>query len=193
MSFFDVSEMKFQFHSNFCLFPSLNSYSLFFSSINASFDNMTCMRNSLPNLKELFILESSQEVEYDEEEAFREINRELEQFEHKPKPNLSETETINLGSSEDVKEIKISLHINKEIREVIIQLLFEYKDVFDWSYDDMPGLSVDLVVHKLPVYPDCLPVQQKRRKFKSDLSKKIKEEIMKQLNAKVIQVIRYTT
>ena len=47
-------------------------------------------------------------MEYDEEEAFREINRELEQFEQKSKPNLSETETINLGSTEDVKEIKIS-------------------------------------------------------------------------------------
>ncbi|XP_027767963.1 uncharacterized protein LOC114074305 [Solanum pennellii] len=163
-------------------------------SVNDGFDNMTCMWNSLPDFKELFILESpSQEVEYDEEEAFREINRELEQFEHKPKPNLSETETINLGSSEDVKEIKISLHINQEIREAIIQLLFEYKDVFAWSYDDMPGLSVDLVVHKLPVYPDFPPVQQKRRKFKPDVSEKIKEEIMKQLNAKVIQVIRYTT
>ena len=57
----------------------------------------------------------------------------------------------------------------------------------------MPGLSVDLVVHKLPVYPDCPPVQQKRRTFKLDVSEKIKEEIMKQLNAKVIQVIRYTT
>ncbi|XP_027771374.1 uncharacterized protein LOC114076473 [Solanum pennellii] len=163
-------------------------------SVNAGFDNMTCMRNSLPDFKELFILESpSQKVEYDDKEAFMEINRELEQFEHKPKPNLSETETINLGSSDDVKEIKISLHINQEIREAIIQLLFEYKDVFAWSYDDMSGLSVDLVVHKLPVYPDFPPVQQKRRKFKPDVSEKIKEEIMKQLNAKVIQVIRYTT
>ena len=53
---------------------------------------MTCMRNSLPDFKVLFILESpSQEVEYDEEEAFREINWELEKFEHKLKPNLSET------------------------------------------------------------------------------------------------------
>jgi len=155
---------------------------------------MTCMRNSLPDLKELFILESpSQEVEYDEEEAFREINRELEQFEHKPKPNLSETEAINLGSNEEVKEIKISLHVKKEIRDAIIQLLFEYKDVFAWSYDDMPGLSVDLVVHKLPTHPDFPPVQQKRRKFKPDVSEKIKEEIMKQLNANVIQTIRYTT
>ena len=138
---------------------------------------MTCMRNSLPDFKVLFILESpSQEVEYDEEESFREINRELEQFEHKPKPNLSETETINLGSSEDIKEMKISLHINQEIREAITQLLFEYKDVFAWSYDDMPSLSVDLAVHKLPVHPDFPPVQQKRRKFKPDVSKKSRKK-----------------
>ena len=121
---------------------------------------MTCMRNSLPDFKELIILESpSQEVEYDKEEAFSEINWELEKFEHKSKPNLSETETINLESFEDVNKIKISLHINQEIREAIIQLLFECKDVFAWSYDDMPSLSVDLVVHKLPVYPDFPLVQ----------------------------------
>ena len=57
----------------------------------------------------------------------------------------------------------------------------------------MPGLSVDLAVHKLPVHPDFPPVQQKRRKFKPDVSEKIKEEITKQLNAKVIQVICYIT
>ena len=98
-----------------------------------------------------------------------------------------------MGSNEDVKEIKISLHINQEIREAIIQLLFEYKDVFAWSYDDMPGLSFDLVVHKLPVYLYFPAVQQKIRKFKPDVSEKIKEEITKQLNAKVIQVICYIT
>ena len=49
------------------------------------------VQNSLRDRKELFILESpSQEIDYDEEEAFREINRELEHFEHKPKPNLYE-------------------------------------------------------------------------------------------------------
>jgi len=194
LSLFNFNEMKFQFHSKILSFPSPDSYSPFFSSVNVGFDNMTCMQNSLPDLKELFILESpSQEVEYDEEEAFREINRELEQFEHKPKPNLRETKAINLGSNEEVKEIKISLHVKKEIRDAIIQLLFEYKDVFAWSYDDMPGLSVDLVVHKLPTHPDFPLVQQKRRKLKPDVSEKIKEEIMKQLNANVIQTIRYTT
>ncbi|XP_070007817.1 uncharacterized protein [Nicotiana sylvestris] len=96
-------------------------------------------------------------TEYDEEEAFRGINRELEQFENKSKPNLNETGPVNL-------------------------------DVFAWSYDDMPGLSVDLVVHKLPTYPDCPPLQQKQRKFKTDIRDKMKEEVTKQLKAGVIRV-----
>nr|XP_016457951.1 PREDICTED: uncharacterized protein LOC107781725 [Nicotiana tabacum] len=68
-------------------------------------------------------------------------------------------EPVNLGTSEEIREIKISIHTDEKTRDAIIQLLFEFKDVFAWSYDDMPGLSVDLVVHKLPIYPDCPPVQ----------------------------------
>ncbi|KAK6786502.1 hypothetical protein RDI58_015027 [Solanum bulbocastanum] len=142
---------------------------------NVDFDNMTCVRNSLSNLKELFILESaSQKVEYDEYKAFSEIK------------------TTNLESFEEVKEIRISFHIKQEIRDAIIQLLFDYKDVFAWPYNDMSGLSDDLVVHKLPTHPDFPPVQHKRRKFKLDVSEKIKKEIMKQLSANVTQAIRYT-
>ena len=131
--------------------------------------------------------------EYDEDEADEEIKRGLDQFENKPKPNLGETEVFNLGTPEEVKEIKISIHVDRTIRDDIIQVLIEYKDVFAWSYDYMPGLSADLVVHKLPIHPDFPPVQQKQRKFKADMSDKIKEEIMKQLNAKVIRVVQYTT
>ena len=97
-----------------------------------------------------------------------------------------------MESTKEFKEIKISLHINQEIGETIIQLLFEYKGVFASSYDDMSGFSVDLVVNKLPTHPDFSLVQQKRRKFKWGVSEKIKEEIMKQLNTNVIQFIRYT-
>ena len=113
--------------------------------------------------------------EYDEDEADEEIKRGLDQFENKPKPKLSETEVFNLGTPEEVKEIKIIIHVDRTIRDDIMQVLIEYKDVFAWSYDDMPGLSADLVVHKLPIHPDFPPVQQKQRKFKTDMSDKIKE------------------
>ncbi|XP_070040020.1 uncharacterized protein [Nicotiana tomentosiformis] len=57
----------------------------------------------------------------------------------------------------------------------------------------MPGLSTDLVAHKLPTDPTFPPVKQKLRKFKTDMSVKIKEEITKQLEAKVIRVTQYPT
>jgi hypothetical protein len=150
------------------------------------------MRNFQPDLK----IQTNQDVmkqdgEYDEEEALEEISKELEQFEDKLNPNLNETEPINLGDQEDVRETKISVHVLPQLKDEMIQALIDYKDVFVWSYDDMPGLSTELVAHKLPTDPAFPPVKQKLRKFKMDVSIKIKEEIMKQLEAKVIRVARY--
>lgn len=151
---------------------------------------MTCLRTSWPDPNALSNCEiMNQEPEYDEDEAFREINRELEQFENKPKPNINETDPVKFGSSKEVQETMISIHTNERTRDALIQLLFEFKDVFAWYYDDIPGLSVDLVVHKLPTYPDHPPVQQKQRKFKTGISDKIKEEVTKQLKGGVIRVV----
>ena len=52
----------------------------------------------------------------------------------------------------------------------------------------MPGLSTDMVVHKLPIDPNFPPIKQKLGKPKTDMSVIIKEEITKQLEAKVIHV-----
>ncbi|XP_070050206.1 uncharacterized protein [Nicotiana tomentosiformis] len=171
-----------------------------FCSFYAGFNDMTCMRNFQPNLKSqcnsettIQEVECDDETEYDEEAAFQEISRELNHFEEKPKPNLNETEVINLGDQYNLRETKISVHLEPQIKEEIIKALFEYKNIFAWSYDDMPGLSTDLVVHKLPTDPAFPPVKQKLRKFKTDMSVKIKKEITKQLDAKVIRVTRYPT
>ncbi|XP_070026183.1 uncharacterized protein [Nicotiana sylvestris] len=94
-------------------------------------------------------VEYDDEIEYDEEAAFDEISKELKQFEEKPKPNLSETEAIHLGDQDDVRETKISVHLEPKVKEEIIKILFEYKDVFAWSYDDMSGLSTDLLTAKV--------------------------------------------
>ncbi|XP_070014329.1 uncharacterized protein [Nicotiana sylvestris] len=160
-------------------------------SFYAGFNNMTCMRNLRPSLKiqsysEIIIqeIECVDELEYDEDKAFEEINKELSHFEEKPNPNLNDTEAINLSDPDNVREIKISIYLEPQIREGIIKALFEYKDIFAWSYDDMPGLSTDWVVHKLPIDPTFPPIKQKLRKFKIDISVKTKEEVTKQLDAK---------
>ena len=57
----------------------------------------------------------------------------------------------------------------------------------------MTGLSTSIVAHKLPTNPMCPPVKQKLRKFKPDMSLKIKEEVTKQIKAKVLRVVEYPT
>ena len=41
---------------------------------------------------------------------------------------MSETETINLGDQEIIKETKISVHVRHQ-KDGIIKALFDYKDV----------------------------------------------------------------
>ncbi|XP_070004303.1 uncharacterized protein [Nicotiana sylvestris] len=119
--------------------------------------------------------------------------REVENFENKPKPNLDETEAVNLGGNETVKEIRISIHLSPTEKEEYIRFLKEYEDIFAWSYDDMTGLSTSVVAHKLLTNPICPPVKQKLRKFKPDMSLKIKEEVTKKIKAKVLRVVEYPT
>ncbi|XP_070014907.1 uncharacterized protein [Nicotiana sylvestris] len=65
---------------------------------------------------------------------------------------------------------KIVVHREDEqsiYRDPLAPCLEAREDVFAWSYDDMSGLSLDLVVHKLPTYLGYPPIQQKQRKFKT--------------------------
>ncbi|KAK4729049.1 hypothetical protein R3W88_022037 [Solanum pinnatisectum] len=93
------------------------------------------------------------EVYEDESEVPEYVAEEFRQFENQHKPNLEETETVNLGDEECVKEVKISVHLTEAQRMDLVRLLGEYIDVFSWSYKDMPGLSTNMVSHKLPINP----------------------------------------
>jgi hypothetical protein len=37
-------------------------------------------------------------------------------------------------------------------------------DVFAWSYADMLGLDIDVIVHKVPLIEECKLVKQKIKK-----------------------------
>ena len=77
------------------------------------------------------------------------------------------------------------------IRERLIDLLQEYSDVFARSYQDMPGLDTDIVVHRLPLREECAPVKHKLRRVKPEMLLKIKEEVKKQLDARFLEVSKY--
>nr|XP_027120512.1 uncharacterized protein LOC113737482 [Coffea arabica] len=106
-------------------------------------------------------MESEFQNKSDSEEVFHSFSKDLEQYEEKSKPNLEETEVVNIGTETEVKEIQISIHLNKKQKEEMIEFLSMFQDVFAWLYDDMTGISTDVVVHRLPTNPAFPPVKQK--------------------------------
>lgn len=90
---------------------------------------------------------------------------------------------MNLGSDEEVKEIRVGALLDDKIKPRLIELLKEYVDVFAWSYQDMPSLDTDIVEHRLPLKPECPLVKKKLRRTHPDMAQKIKEEVQKQINA----------
>src|ERR1051325_11197229 len=55
----------------------------------------------------------------------------------------------------------------------------------------MPGLDIDIVVHRLPTKEGFLPVKQKVRRMRPEMSEQIKAEVMKQFNAGFLAVTSY--
>lgn len=80
---------------------------------------------------------------------------------------------VNLGTEEEVKEVRIHSALQDDVKEKLVNLLQEYMDVFAWSYKDMPGLDTDIMVHRLPLKKDCLPIKQKLRRTRPDMAMKI--------------------
>ena len=77
------------------------------------------------------------------------------------------------------------------IREELVALLRDYQDIFVWSYQDMPGLSHDIMQHRLPRNSVCSPVKQKLTRMKPEMSLKIKEEVKKQFDVGFLAVAQY--
>ena len=60
-------------------------------------------------------------------------------------------EEVNLDIVEESRITYISSLLPSDLKEWIIAILQEFKDCFDWNYDEMPGLERSLVEHRLPI------------------------------------------
>ena len=98
---------------------------------------------------------------------------------------------MNLGTETDKKEVKIGANLEDGIKSRLVQLLYDYVEVFAWSYEDMPGLDTDIVVHRLPTKEDFPLVKQKVRQMRPNMYVKIKAEVMKKFDAGFLDVTSY--
>ena len=96
--------------------------------------------------------------------------------------------SVNLGDINNVQEIQV---VNGPEKDSIVHLCHEFKEVFAWTYRDMPGLDPSIATHKIPIKPNISPVKQKLRRMRLDIQDKVKQEIIKLLEAGFIRVANY--
>nr|XP_016504993.1 PREDICTED: uncharacterized protein LOC107822917 [Nicotiana tabacum] len=83
---------------------------------------------------------------------------------------------VNLGTTEDSRPTYVSALLTTDEESTYVELLKEYRDVFAWSYKEMPGLDPKVAVHHLAVKKGARPVKQAQRCYRPELIPSIKAE-----------------
>ncbi|XP_074300563.1 uncharacterized protein LOC141631841 [Silene latifolia] len=91
------------------------------------------------------------------------------------------------------RPIYISALLTKEEQEEYYKLLVEYKDVFAWSYKEIPGLSPKIAVHRLAIKKGTSPKKQPQRRFRPELVPEIEKEVNKLIESGFIRGVKYST
>ncbi|RDY08522.1 hypothetical protein CR513_07238, partial [Mucuna pruriens] len=94
---------------------------------------------------------------------------------------------------EDLKEVQIGTKPSERIRvrgsleveeeKKIVRFLIENWDIFAWTPEDMPGIDVDFLCHRLSVAMGAHLVSQKKRKLGEEKRRSTKDKTSKQLLA----------
>ena len=107
--------------------------------------------------------------------------------------NIEETIAINISTKIDVVE---NIHVGKTCSlselEIYYALFHEFRDVFAWSYDEMPGIDSSIVEHEIKMYPDVKLVGQRFRQVHPKKVVAIKAEVEKLLHVGFIYPVPLT-
>ena len=103
-------------------------------------------------------------VRMEETTSLEESEREL--------PTKDRTNEVNLGNSENPRQVLISSSLNGEERDTYIELFNGFKVFFVWSYKEMSGLDPSIAVHYLNIRPKSRP-HKPQMKFAPDRIQKV--------------------
>jgi hypothetical protein len=119
-------------------------------------------------------------------EEFRDLDKLGQGF-----TSVDPLEEIDIGDGKSSRPTFVNQTLETDARDKMIGLLKEYSDCFAWNYAEMPGLSREIVEHRLPIKSGFRPFKQKVRTFRLDLLPRIKDKIHRLLEANFIRPCRY--
>ncbi|GMH29609.1 hypothetical protein Nepgr_031452 [Nepenthes gracilis] len=98
-----------------------------------------------------------------------------------------ETEAMPLNPSDPGRCVNVGRSLPLVDRDELITFLRANSDVFAWVPADMPGISAEVIVHKLDLDASRKPVRQKRRNHSVEKLVTIREEVKRLLDAGFIR------
>ena len=78
---------------------------------------------------------------------------------------IERLEKISLDDSKPDQTTRICSLASPIVCQALTTFLKDNRDVFAWSYEDMLGIDLLIMVHKLNVSPSFPPICQKKRVF----------------------------
>ena len=87
---------------------------------------------------------------------------------------LEPSEELELVPLDDNPEhlAYIGSKLTEDLRSLLTHFLRQNKDVFAWKQQDMRGIDLTIITHRLNVNPSFKPVKQKRRSFAPERKKR---------------------
>jgi hypothetical protein len=79
-------------------------------------------------------------------EEFRDLDKLGQRF-----TSADPLEEIEIGDGKTPRPTFVNKTLETDLRDEMIGLLKEYSDCFAWNYTEMPGLSREIVEHRLPI------------------------------------------
>lgn len=84
------------------------------------------------------------------------------------------------------KMIKIGKKLSEVVKHDVLATIAEFRDIFAYSVEEMPGIPPHIMCHKLDIKPGYKPVKQKLRHQGTERIKATKEEVDKLLKVEFI-------
>jgi hypothetical protein len=120
------------------------------------------------------------------------VGNKEKQKEEEPKRKVGETISLNIGTPESPKNVKIGAQCSDEEKMNFVELLGEFQDVFAWSYEDLHGFDPVLIQHSIPIKEGIKLVRKKQRPINPALEATIQKELEKLLKVGIIFPVKYS-
>jgi hypothetical protein len=69
---------------------------------------------------------------------------------------------LNIGTLESPTNAKIGAQCSDKKKMKFVELLGEFQDLFSWSYKDLPGFDIGIILHAIPIKEGIKPGRKKQ-------------------------------